>query len=145
MVVPVPPRVQLHADAVLALLRAGSGLTVYPKATGGPTNVPNGAVPPYVSVHVAATRPTDGRMPMHSTRMYVRIYCHCTGTNDIGARAVSDHVARLILGVRPVVAGRVSYPIRHETEQPPRPDESTDQLVTTLTEVYGWQTDPGTP
>ena len=111
---------QDHADAALALLRIVPGLTVYPAEDGGPNVIPNGAIPPYVSVHLAADRPLGSRLTMRSTRMRVRIYCHCVGTDDISARAVSDMVADALLDVRPVIVGRSVYPIRNETGRDPR-------------------------
>jgi hypothetical protein len=135
-----------HAAAVMNLLYAiGPPLTVFPKANGGATTVPNGQAPPYVTVHITVDRPTDERLNMASARMRLRIYCHCSGANDTAALAVSDMVAGALLDARPVVVGRVAYPIRFSVDQPPRPDESTGTTVSTLTDVYTWQTDPGTP
>src|SRR5690606_1486196 len=105
---------QDHADAVLALLRADASLTVYPPAAGGPSTVPIGATPPYVSVHMVPDRINGGRLDTRSTRLRLRIYCHCVGANDIAARAVSDRVADALLDVRPDIPGRSVYPIRHE-------------------------------
>lgn len=135
---------QDHADAVLDLLRA-SDLVVYPAEVGGTVTVPDGASPPYVSVHFAAERPLGGRLTHRSTRMRMRIYCHCVGQTDIAARAVSDMVSEALLDQLVVIPGRSCYPIRHEgnREQPPREDESTGILTATLTEIYRLESDPG--
>jgi len=134
---------QEHADAVLALLRAQLGLTVYPAADGGPTVVPPGAQPPYVSVHMAADRPLGGRLDMRSTRFRMRIYTHAVGRDDIAARAVSDMVADALLDVKVVIGGRSVYPIRSEVGRDPREDESTGVGVITITETYRLESDPG--
>jgi len=134
---------QDHADAVLALLRAQPDLTVYPPEGGGPNTVPNGALPPYVSVHIASDRPLGARLTMRSTRMRIRIYCHCVGADDIGARAVSDLVADVLLDAKVIIAGRSCYPIRSETGRDPREDESTGQSFVTITDTYRLESDPG--
>lgn len=137
-------QLQDHAEAVLALLYDQPDLTVYPAEAGGPELVPRGAQPPYVSVHIDADRPLGGRLTMRSTRMRVRIYCHCVGANDMAARAVDDLVAAALLDVRPVIAGRTVYPIRSEVGRDPRADDSTGATVVTITSTYRLETDPGT-
>lgn len=135
---------QDHADAVLDLLYA-SDLTVYPAETGGSTTVPDGAQPPFVSVHMAVDRPLGGRLTTRSTRLRMRIYAHCVGEDDIQARGVSDLVAEALLDKRPAIAGRSVFPIRHEgdRERPPREDESIGELTVTLTELYRIESLPG--
>lgn len=132
-----------HATAVLALLYAETRLTVYPAEDNGPRVAPNGASGSYVTIHFATQRPKDGRITMRSTRMQIRIYAHCTGATDDAARRVADLVAGVLLDVRPAIAGRVVYPIDHETGQPPRPDESTGRLASTLTEIYMLRSEAG--
>ena len=132
-----------HATAVLELLRGEPLLTVYPAEGGGPTTVPNGAEPPYVSVHMTADRPLGGRLDHRSTRFRMRIYCHCVGADDIAARAVSDLVAGALLDVKPDVPGRHCYPIRSESGRDPREDESTGYLVATISDAYRLESEPG--
>lgn len=131
---------QDHADAVLALLRGDAQLTVYPVADGEPGSgtglVPAGATPPYVAVHITADRPLGETLDMRSSRMVVRAYCHCVGDNLTAARAVADRVATRLLDVKPAIAGRSCFPIRHDASQPVRPDESTGRLVVDLVDVY---------
>lgn len=134
---------QTHATAVLALLRAQPNLTVYPPETGGLSTVPEGASPPYVSVHVASDRPSGEKLDLRSTRMRVRIYCHCVGANDIAARAVSDKVADALLDVSPVINGRNCFPIRHEQSREPDPEEPIAHTTVTITEVYRLESVPG--
>lgn len=134
---------QDHADAVLALLRADSSLTVYPASGGGPSTVPVGTTPPYVSVHLVADRPSGGRLDTRSTRIRVRIYCHCVGANDIAARAISDRVSTALLDVRPDIAGRSVYPIRHEQSREADSTEPVAQTTVTITDVYRLESEPG--
>jgi hypothetical protein len=130
-----------HAAAVLALLYAESRLTVYPKEDGAATVAPPKAKPPYITVHLAGDRPLGGRLRMRSTRVRSRIYVHCTGPDDQGARMVADLVAEVLLDARVVIPGRTCWPIRHQSSPPPREDESTGVLASTLTEVYLLESD----
>lgn len=138
---------EAHADAVLALLYAETRLTVFPAAEPGPRVAPNKVAPPYVTVHFASIRPKSGRLTMRSTAMRMRIYAHCSGATDASARVTADLVAGVLLDAIPTLPGRVVYPIAHETSQqdnrPPREDESTSRLVSTLTEVYLLRTEAG--
>jgi hypothetical protein len=141
------PLLQDHADAILALLRAGDGdspdLAVYEVVDGGPNVIPTATAPPYVSVHIVAVRSQSPTLDMRSTRMVARIYTHSVGASDLAARAVSDRVARKLLDVKPTIAGRVSFPIRQEVGNDPRVDESTGSNTTTITETWRLETLPG--
>lgn len=143
--------VQAHADAILGLLRADAGLTVYPVESGAAGSaegiVPQGATPPYVAVHLYLERPLgegSGGEALNgaTTRAVMRAYCHCVGATDIAARAVSQRVATRLLDARPVVTGRKVFPIRYDFGQPARNDESTGTLVSELTDVYRLESIP---
>lgn len=137
---------QDHAAAMLDLLYAydADELVVYPAEGGGPTIVPRGTPPPFVSIHFAADRPLGGRLTMLSSRLRLRAYAHCVGANDIAARTVSDLVAAAWLDVRPVILGRTVYPIRSElSRDDPRPDQSTGIQYVTITDTYRLETDNG--
>ncbi len=134
---------QAHADAILALLRADSSLTVYPPSGGGNTTVPAGTPTPYVVVQVIADRPDGGRLQHLSTRMRVRAYCQCVGANDIAARAVSQRVCDALLDKRPTITGRSVYPIRHEIGRDPLSTDTTGTTTVTITDVYRLESDPG--
>ena len=58
---------QGDADAMLELLRDGAA-TVYPASGGGPTTVPVGATPPYISVHFVTENINGRRLETRSTR-----------------------------------------------------------------------------
>ena len=135
--------VQAHADAILALLRADASLVVYPPTGGGGTTVPAGTNPPYVVVQVIADRPDGGRLQHLSTRFRARAYCQCVGANDIAARVVSDRVAAALLDVRPTIAGRSVYPIRHDIGRDPLSTDTTGTTTVTITDVYRLESDPG--
>lgn len=144
--------IQAHADAFLTPLRADTGLVVYPVANAAPgsgtSTIPDGAAPPYVSVHVTFGRglgpdPVNPTLDMRSGRALARAYCHCVGGDDIAARAVAQRVQAALLDVRPTIAGRTCYPIRFDAFEPPRPDESTGQLISDLVVVYRLESVPG--
>lgn len=125
-----------HADAVLELVRVPTDIKVFPSPTAGPKVVPAGTRPPYLAFAFAAGRLAGPNLAGLSTRFLMRIYVQCVGTSDAGARVMSDRLSDLLLDVVPTVAGRSCYPIRWESQQPPRQDESASELIVTLTEVY---------
>lgn len=137
--------IQDHATAVLALLRADSGLTVYDG------QVPKGAATPYLKVDLLVQTP-DGltapdKVPFSgdSDVIDMWIYCHCIGggTNAASnARAVSGRVRAALLNVKPALAGRIVFPIRWREGQPPQPNEETLVPVVDLVDVYGLVTKP---
>ena len=132
-----------HADEMLALLYASDDLTVYPAPDGGPSTVPDGAEPPYVSVHFVADRPDGGRLDGKSTRMKIRAYAHCVGANDIAARAVSDLVADAWLDVRTDIPGRSKDRIKFEQSREADPTEPVARTTVTITDIYTLDTGPG--
>lgn len=134
---------QDDGDAVLALLRAVPSLTVFPDEAGGPTVVPAGALPPYVSVHFSSVASLGGTLSHRSTRHATRAYCHCVGADDIAARAVSVLVRNALLDVVPTIDGRVCFPIRNEVGRDPREDESTGEGRVTITDTYRLESLPG--
>jgi hypothetical protein len=144
--------IQDHAGALIGLLRVASHLVVFPVEDGadgsGSANVPHRTAPPYVSVHVTFGRalgpdPVNPTLDMRSGRATARAYCHCVGRDDVGARAVAQLVEAALLDVRPTIAGRTCFPIRFESAEPPRSDESTGLLVANLTVVYRLDSVPG--
>lgn len=137
--------VQDHADAILGLLRDVPDLTVYPTPeSDSVTVVPAGAQPPYAAVHLSQGYTTGpSGTDFRSSRAIVRAYCHCVGGNAIAARAVAQMVTDALLDVTPDVPARVSFPIRFESDAPPRDDESTGVLVVDHTLVFRLETLPG--
>lgn len=138
--------IQDHADALMGLLYGRAGLRVFPTAEPGDSAqvVPANTAPPYVAVHLGfthATGPSGTDFP--STRLVARAYCHCVGGNDIAARAVAQKVISALLDVVPTIPGRTCFPIRFESDAPPRSDESTGRLVVDLAFVFRLETLPG--
>lgn len=137
--------ITLHADALLALLRADPALTVYPPEEPTPgAVVPVGARPPYVSVHINVEVPSEAVRAItgDADRAVAYAYCHSAAETDIGARIVAGRVMARLLNVRPVIAGRLSWPIRHDSSQSPDRDESTGTAVITQVDVYRLETTP---
>jgi len=133
---------QGDANAMLELLRAGDA-TIYPAEAGGPTTVPVGATPPYISVHFVTENINGRRLETRSTRTRTRAYAHCVGGNDIAARAMLDEVQAAWLDVRPDIPGRACDMIRHEQTREAQPTEPVAQTTVTLTAVYVLETGPG--
>lgn len=123
-------------DAGMALLRADSGLTVYPDANG---ITPESPSPPYVRVYSYIERPSDAtenNLNGASGSWTVRWIAHCVGANEIAARAVAMRVRAAWLDIRPVVTGRACGLIRHDGSQPPRRDSDLGYQVFDQVEMY---------
>jgi hypothetical protein len=131
-----------HMDAALALLRADSGLTVYPDAQGF---VPAAFADHYVRVYCEIDRPIDGpanKIDGLSASWVVRWYCHCVGPNEYSAVAVAGRVRALLLDVTPSITGRVCWPIRQDASQPTIRDESTGTTAYDRVLVFAMTTGP---
>lgn len=134
-----------HVDAALGLLRADTGLTVYPD--------PEGNVPPpdaradhYVRVYASIERPrgADGNaLDGRSVAWMTRWYCHCVGLTEYSAVAVSMRVNRALMDQRPVIPGRAVGMIEQEASNPPTRDETTGPAVFDAVTVYRLVTLPG--
>lgn len=134
---------QDHADAILTLLRADTSLTTYPLPDPGPKIVPDGATPPYVVCYVNARRTTGDLMAAPSSRVIVTVTCHSVGADPIAARAVAARVAAALLDVKPTIAGRRCFPIRHDVGGSPSVDTSTGVQLVTQIDVYRLESVPG--
>ena len=77
-----------------------------------------------------------------TTRMVLRVICHCVGATDTGAQRVQQQVADALLDAELTVDGRVCFPVRHEQDQPPREDNDTGVLVMTAVDVYRLESEP---
>lgn len=134
-----------HADAVMDRLYAQmpADIEVYPAAAGGPSVVPPGAIPPYVSVHISGSPDNGGRLNLLSTRFTQRAYVHCVGANDEAARIVLDYVNAALVDYRPEIPGRSVYPIRAEPPREPFVAEPVAQSTVEITGVYRLESEPG--
>jgi hypothetical protein len=90
------------------------------------------------------TRPDGTALTGDSDHAVTRAICHCVGGNAIAARAVAGRVTAGLLDVRPVIAGRVCWPIRDDgSAQPPRRDQSTGPTVMDQVVSYRLESLPG--
>lgn len=135
---------KLHIDAALTLLRADTGLVVYPDAAGNAPSTPV-ADQAYVRVYAHIERPYDAAanaLAGQSGTWTVRWWCHCAGPNDAAANAVAMRVRAALLDVRPTIAGRLCGLIRQEASQPATRDEDLGPTVIVRTDVYRLTTTP---
>lgn len=136
---------KLHMDAGLGLLRADTGLTVYPDAEGN-TPDPHARADHYVRVYTAIERSAEhpnSTLAGTSDTWTVRWYCHCVGPNEYSATAVAMRVRAALLDVRPVITGRSCGLIRQEAGNPPTRDEMSGATVEDAQVVYRLVTQPG--
>lgn len=134
--------IQDHANAVLALLRADTLLTVYDGRVDGTADH-------YVLVYSfrqlpgGEIAPDKTSLTGESSTVDMRFYCHCVGVDAVAARAVQGRVQAVLLDVAPSVAGRACFPIRWVEGQQVRRDEETLSPVFDAIDVYGLTTVPG--
>lgn len=119
-----------HATAVLDLLRADTLLTVYDGVVG--TDPPSA----YVCVYFARYDDITDQLTMPSDSVVLRVYTHSVAETSMGARIVAGRVRAALMDVRPVVPGRITWPIRHEATVPPMRDESLGVAVIDMTDTY---------
>lgn len=132
----------LHADAGLDLLEAVPGLTVYrdklpPAVTG--------LAPPWVLVMTAVEWPyaeTNNSIDYASTTCVTTWYCYASGTTGTSALAIGGIVRGTLLGIRPVITGRVCNQISQVSSEPPRQHEGTGISVLTALSIYELETRP---
>lgn len=141
---------QQHAQAVLDLLAVPDGLTPALVVLDG--KVPDGQTRPYVLPWFRMRTPTGLEEPdkvsLENTSDVINttVYAHCVGDGpqaSLACRAVAGRVRARLLGVIPVITGRVCYPITHEDSVPPNPDETTGVEVYDLVDVYSFISQPG--
>lgn len=133
---------RLHADAILALLKAAPGTTPLVVHDGA---VPDGGTPPYVLVYFADADPELAEsmsLANRSDRHVTRVYAHSVGGSAAAARMVGDRVRTAWLDVVPTIAGRQCFPIRREDGQPADRDETTGTLFMDQVDVYRLESVP---
>jgi hypothetical protein len=137
--------IQEHAAVVLARLDATPNLTVCDGT------VPRGVVAPYVLVRFLVQTPdglaAPGVAPFtgDSDVIDLRIYCHCVGAGQNSARNardVQDLVRGALNNYRPVLSGRVPFPIRWHEASPPDRNEQAITASSENVDVYRWLTSP---
>lgn len=136
-----------HTDAVLALLTADAGPPPLKVCNG---IVPSTVTPPYVLVYFALRTPAGTEVPdmvsLESTSdvLVTSAYTHSVGydTPD-AALAVAGRVRACLLGVIPVISGRVCFPIVHADGPPTSRDEKTQRALFDQIDLYQFTSLPG--
>jgi len=145
---------QQHAQIFLDLLDADNGPPALVVLSGDvPRDATTGAPttpPPYVLAYFGFRIPKAIEEPEKvgledaaSLAIYTPAACHCVGGNQHAALAVGGRVRAALLGVTPVIAGRVCGPIKPADSAPVQRDESTGVLVSDLVDVYEFLSLPG--
>ena len=126
------------AAAVLALLGADTNLTVYDTVV--PVDPTTGVPPlrPYVVVYAPVGKSTLNNLTGNSGALEALIQTTCVGDTAESCRIVSRRVKADLLDIRPVIVGRVSFPIRHADSRPPQVDNQVQPPV--LFAVDRWLT-----
>ena len=136
---------QLHKQAILDLLAGG----VSPPPAPLDGVVPQGQVKPYLLLRWRMWTPSSGVVPesvsLENTSDVIRttVYCYSVGDTHDSALVVAGKVRARLLGVTPVVAGRVCAPVLHDDSAPRDPDETTGAAVFNLVDLYEFTSLPG--
>lgn len=123
-------------DAGLTLLRADTGLVVWPDPSGAVPDVP---APPYVRVHANVERPNGGEgcaLDSRSAAWTARWWCHSVGSSEDAVIALAMRVRAALLDVRPAVTGLSCGMIRQEASQPPSRDTDVTPAIWEQTTIY---------
>lgn len=113
-----------HAVAILDLLYADTVLRVHDGAIG--EQEPD---KPYVVVHFSVQLSRGDDLTHGSRERKTRATIHSVGETAASARITSQRVENALLDKRPVIAGRICWPIEGEYTQPPIRDEYTGVAV----------------
>lgn len=119
-----------HAAAILDLLEADTVLNV---CDG---QVPDGTAKPYVVVYFHGLPQRGDDLTGMSREKKVRATIHCVGETAVSSRIISQRVEAALLDQKPTIAGRVTWPIECEYNQPPIRDEYTGVPAHDAISVY---------
>jgi hypothetical protein len=138
---------QAHTRAVLALLEADDGPPPLKVLNGF---VPGDVTPPYVLLYFALRTPAGTEVPdlvsLEDTSdvLVTSAYCHSVGWDSPDAAlAVAGRVRACLLGVIPVITGRVCFPILHTAGPPTSRDEKTQRALFDQIDTYEFTSLPG--
>lgn len=138
---------QDHAAAFLALMATfPDGSPVYdgevPKPTTGRVPLPYRLV--YFQFITTQAEEDPAKVGLEDGPKPVELYAyvHSIAATARAARAVADQTYTVVADQELVVAGRVSYRIRHDDSQPPDRDTSTAETVFDAIDVYRLTTSP---
>lgn len=136
-----------HTRAMLALLEADD---VSPALVVCNGEVTDGVVPPYALAYFSLRTPTGLEVPemvsleRTSDVLVVSGYLHSVGYDvPDAALAVAGRVRAALLGVTPVIAGRVCFPIVHADGPPTVRDEQTGRRIFDQIDLYQFTSLPG--
>ncbi len=132
-----------HVTPVIALLEArpylGAGANSAPVFL---EKVPDGTEPPYVKVYVHIRYQGGEDLPNTSKRAVCRFITHSVGSTVESSLIVAGNVREAWMDVKPLVLGRICWPIRDEQSIPPDSDESTGVLVMDTINVWRLESVP---
>lgn len=107
-----------------------------------------GQAKPYVLVYFRLVTPS-GEAEMDkvgfeetSDVITTTAYCHSVGGSPDAALSVAARVRAALLGVIPVIADRVCYPVQHSDSVPADRDETTGTDVYDQIDTYSFTTSP---
>lgn len=135
-----------HAQVYLTLLDADDAS---PALVPLDSVVPKLQTPPYVLLYFAFRTPTGvdepDKVSLEDTSdvLNATATCHSVGTTPGSARAIASRVRACLLGVVPVISGRVCFPITHQDGPPTQRDETTGVTVFDQIDQYQFTSLPG--
>lgn len=125
-----------HADAVLTLLEAVDNLTVYDG------DVPDLPSLPYVVLWIAEPLRTAGRLSGEQDDAQSTFQTSSVGSTPEQARWAQAKVHEALLNRRPVITGRSSTRVKHDSAPPVRADYDVDPTVFTAVDLWSAYTTP---
>lgn len=139
---------QAHAQVFLTLLDADNASPPLVVLNG---RVQTGQTAPYVLLYFRQHTPSGAEVPQMvslentSDVLNVWAYCHSVAALDpMNALAVAGRVRARLLGVTPVITGRVCSPIVHDDSQPVGRNEDLGSAVFDQVDVYRFTSLPAT-
>lgn len=137
---------QAHAQAFLDLLDADDAPPALVVLNG---KVPKDQTLPYALCYFRLRTPTGLEVPEKvsleatSDVLDAWVYVHSIASTPMNALAVAGRARARLLGVTPVIAGRLCYPIQHDDSVPTSRDESTLVDVFDQVDIYKFTSQPG--
>jgi len=119
-----------HANAVLTLLQAVPNLTVYDG------HVPDEPAFPYAVLYADDGLRGPLALTLTSDQVTMTLQVTSVGATADAARIIADKVSGALLDIRPTVASRACWPIRHESTRPAIEDRDVVIPGTSLHPIY---------
>lgn len=131
--------IRAHADAVLALLFAVTGPTVYEGAHV--TNEPGEA---YIVVWLGSPDLEADRLSGEQQKAVDTFTTVSVGRDTAQVRLIQEKVHAALLGMRPVIDGRTTTRIKHQPSPPIREDRDVSPSVVEGVDVWQFMSVPST-